>query len=74
MDEKIDAVAENNIIKVCIEEDGQYEVPIGMSIAAILQKTGAKVAREAIAAVLDGYVVDLGTTLREDAAIFPWNV
>lgn len=69
MEDRIDAGAENKKIKVRIEGHGQFEVPIGTSIVALLEKPVTKTAREAIAAILNGNVVDLRTPLQDDAAV-----
>ncbi|MEW5920613.1 MAG: threonine--tRNA ligase [Bacillota bacterium] len=56
-------------IKVQLAGRGRFEVPLGTTIAALLEQAGGQTAREAIAARLDGKVVDLCTPLQEDVAL-----
>ena len=57
------------MLKIEIEGRGRFEVPRGTTIAALLEQAGGKISREAIAAKLNGSVVDLRTPLQDDASI-----
>lgn len=56
-------------IKVRLAGRGEFEVPRGTTIAALLERAGGQTAREAIAARLEGKVVDLCTPLQEDGSL-----
>ncbi len=59
----------DQMLKIEIEGRGSFEVPRGTTIATLLEQAGGKISREAIAAKLNGSVVDLRTPLHEDVTI-----
>ncbi len=59
----------NGEIKVQLAGGEEFKIPRGTTIAALLEKVGGQIAREAVAAKLDGKAVDLFTPLQEDVAL-----
>jgi threonyl-tRNA synthetase len=59
----------DQMLKIEVEGRGGFEVPRGTTIAALLEQIGGKMSREAIAAKLNGNVVDLRTPLEDNVSI-----
>ena len=59
----------DQMLKIEVGGRGSFEVPRGTTIAALLEQIGGKISREAIAAKLNGNVVDLRTPLQDNVSI-----
>ena len=59
----------NQLLKIEVKGWGDFEIPQGTTIGVLLEQVGGKIAREAIAARLNGKVVDLRTSLQDHGSI-----
>ncbi|NLZ93088.1 MAG: threonine--tRNA ligase [Firmicutes bacterium] len=57
------------MIKVLLRDDALREVPAGTRVVDILNELGGRLKKEALAAVVNGVVVDLTHQLKEDAKL-----
>ncbi len=62
-------MSENSKIKVTLPDGNAREYPAGISLMEIAKDISSRLAREALAAKVDGQVVDMGRTLEGDAAV-----
>jgi threonyl-tRNA synthetase len=62
-------LSENSKIKVTLPDGNAREYPAGISLMEIAKDISSRLAREALAAKVDGQVVDMGRTLEGDAAV-----
>ncbi|MHB1126471.1 MAG: threonine--tRNA ligase [Bacillota bacterium] len=56
-------------IKITLKDGSVQEHPQGLTIRELAREIGSRLAKEALAARVDGKLVDLGWTLQEDAAL-----
>lgn len=57
------------MLNIQLGEQGNVEVPHGTSVASVLEKVGGRIAREAVAAKINGKVVDLRTPLEDNVSV-----
>jgi threonyl-tRNA synthetase len=62
-------MTENNAIKVTLPDGSAREYPPGISLLEIAKSISSRLAREALAAKVDGRPEDLGAPLSRDAAV-----
>ncbi len=56
-------------VKVAVEENGEHEFPSGVPLVEVGEKISPKVTRKAVAAQVDGEVVDLNTPLYQSCRV-----
>jgi len=62
-------VVESKKIKVILPDGSAREYPAGISLTGIAKDISPRLAREALAAKIDGRLVDIGSPLERDAAV-----
>ena len=62
-------MSENSKIKVTLPDGNAREYPAGISLMEIANDISPRLAREALAAKVDGQLADMGRTLERDAAV-----
>lgn len=62
-------MSENSKIKVTLPDGGAREYPAGISLMEIAGDISPRLAREALAAKVDGQLADMGRSLDRDAAV-----